>query len=158
MPVDERTRLCFQAQRSVDPNVPQQDALRTGCDMYDNLRQLFIGIQVAGPRLGPTSIDRASTPSPPSRARTSTIPACYYLPGDYTCVKDYDPRCAGTTGRRREDGPAPSCYERRRNRRPDRQQHATASDPMTEHRLRDPCLNFGSGLQPNIAPPDPNEL
>jgi hypothetical protein len=157
VPVDERQRLCFQAQRSVDPNVPQQDALRTGCDMYDSLRQLFIGIQVAGPRLGPTSIDRGFHAIPAVPSRYLDVPACYYLPNDYTCVKDYvllrwnpagDPQDERGTG----------CYEVVGNRRRIIE-NMRREDPMAEYRPpRDPCLNFGSGLQQNIGPPDPNEL
>src|SRR6185503_2209172 len=45
-------------------------------------------IQVAGPRLGPTSIDRGYHAIPAVRSNDPTTPACFYSNGDYTCVKD----------------------------------------------------------------------
>jgi len=162
IPIDEKVRVCFQALRSVDPNVPQQDALRTGCDMYDNLRQLFIGIQVAGPRLGPTSIDRGFHAIPPLPSPDLQLPACYYDPGDYTCVKDFiigrwDPQGYG------ESSPAPGCYRIVGSRRilladVDTNNAMTGYNPAPEDQGGDPCHGFGSSLQQNIAPPDPNEL
>ena len=100
IPASAADEICFQAQRSVAPDTPAQDAGATGCDMYDNLRQLFVGIQVAGPRLGPSSIDRGFHAIPAVESTDLQIPACYYLPGDYTCIKDFilgewDPTAGG---------------------------------------------------------------
>ena len=144
--------------------MPTQDALRAGCDKYDNLRQLFIGIQVAGPRLGPTSIDRGFHAIPPTPSPSLQIPACYYDEGDYTCVKDFvlarwDPQ--GNTEERGSAGTSnatPGCYRIIRSRRillaDVDKENAMAGYRPTE----DQCLNFGTGLQQNIGPPDPNEI
>ncbi len=155
IPKDEYTRICFQAQRSVDPNVPRQDGLRSGCDYYNNLRQLFIGIQVAGPRLGPTSIDRGFHAIPAIPSNNLQVPSCYYDPGDYTCVKDYvlgkwDPQA-------NIDETAPGCFRVIGNKR---QPPGTPppGNVMDAFRPTDECLGFGSSFQLNAAPPDPNEL
>lgn len=55
---------------------------------YEQLRQLFTGIQVAGPRLTPESMDRGFHAIPPLPSSDPRVPACFYEPGDYTCVKD----------------------------------------------------------------------
>ena len=160
MPFDETERICFQAQRSVDPNVPSQDALRSGCDKYDNLRQLFIGIQVAGPRLTPTTIDRGFHAIPAIPSPSLQIPACYYEEGDYTCVKDFVLGRWDPMGLNEENGDAdtPGCYRiigARRILLAD----VDKGNAMAGYRpLEDPCLNFGTGLQQNIGTPDPNEL
>jgi hypothetical protein len=58
------------------------------CGAYRNLFQLFTGIQVAGPRLGPTSVDNGMHAIPAIRSNDVQTPACFYDIGDYTCVKD----------------------------------------------------------------------
>ncbi len=156
-PTSSADRICFQAQRSVQPDTPAQDAAATGCDQYDNLRQMFIGIQVAGPRLGPTSIDKGFHAIPAVESTNLQIPACYYLPGDYTCIKDFilgewDPQAGGP------NDTSPGCYRIVASRRRTlagvvRQQPLDGYDPA-----HDPCLGFGSGLQQNLGPPDPNDL
>jgi hypothetical protein len=148
----QRDEICFQAFRTVAPDFPNQD-VGWACELYTDLRQLFIGIQVAGPRLGPTSVDRGFHAIPPRPSDDLRLPSCYYLPGDYTCTKDYvighwdsnanpdDPNGAG-------------CYRVLHARRyglgevPPGNAAAGASQS-------DPCLNFGSFRQLNLAPPDP---
>ncbi|MHB8465152.1 MAG: hypothetical protein ACYDD7_09985 [Acidimicrobiales bacterium] len=83
-----RERLCYQAYKSVDPSQATDTDIRTSCIVYDNLRQLMTGIQVAGPRLGPTSIDQGYHAIPAQESFNSQVPACYYEAGDYTCIKD----------------------------------------------------------------------
>ena len=83
-----RTRQrCYQAYREADQQLNGQD-LAYVCDYYDNLFQLFTGIQVAGPRLGPTSVDKGYHAIPPVASQDNQSPACFYDVGDYTCVKD----------------------------------------------------------------------
>lgn len=86
---------CHQAIREADPQYMQGDAdLAFEMDLfacqifYPPMRQLFTGIQVAGPRLNPESIDKGFHAIPPIPSSDVRNPACFYLPGDYTCVKD----------------------------------------------------------------------
>jgi hypothetical protein len=58
------------------------------CGFYDNLRQLFTGIQVAGPKLTPGNVDEGFHAIPAVASTDPQVPACFYHPGDYTCVKD----------------------------------------------------------------------
>ena len=78
---------CYQAFREVNQTRPKVD-MHWICLAYKNLFQLFTGIQVAGPRLGPTSVDRGFHAIPAVRSNDPTVPACFYNKGDYTCVKD----------------------------------------------------------------------
>jgi len=78
---------CYQAFRESDPDMPDTD-LGYVCEYYRNLFQIFTGIQVAGPRLGPTSIDKGFHAIPAIESTDVQTPACFYLSGDYTCVKD----------------------------------------------------------------------
>ncbi|HUR48168.1 MAG TPA: hypothetical protein VMY88_01365 [Acidimicrobiales bacterium] len=78
---------CYQAYREADRELPEPD-LAYVCEYYRNLFQLFTGIQVAGPRLGPTSIDKGYHAIPAVSSKDNQSPACFYNPGDYTCVKD----------------------------------------------------------------------
>ena len=79
---------CYLAHREADPDAPRGDVIEIGCAFYDDLFQLFTGIQVAGPRLGPTSIDKGYHAIPRIASTNPKVPACFYDPGDYTCVKD----------------------------------------------------------------------
>jgi hypothetical protein len=78
---------CYTAFREVDQDFNEND-LGWVCSHYENLFQFFVGVQVAGPRLGPSSIDKGFHAIPEIRSDDPTVPACFYLPGDYTCVKD----------------------------------------------------------------------
>ena len=78
---------CYVAYRETNPSGDEADA-QTACDLYDRIRQLFIGIQVAGPRLTPQTMDQGFHAIPPQRSTDPTAAACFYEPGDYTCVKD----------------------------------------------------------------------
>jgi hypothetical protein len=78
---------CATALRSVDPSYPSIDLGYT-CLMYNDLRQLFTGVQVAGPTLTPQSIDTGFHAIPGNPSSNPEVPACYYAEGDYTCVKD----------------------------------------------------------------------
>lgn len=83
------TQTCEDAYVSVHPDIPRDgfDLTQT-CFLYPGLRQLFIGVQVAGPRLGPTSLDKGIRAIPKVQSTDPSTPACYYVPGDSTCVKD----------------------------------------------------------------------
>ncbi len=157
VPDSSADTICFQAQRSVDPDTPKQDAGTYGCDMYDNLRQLFTGIQVAGPRLGPTSIDKGFHAIPPVPSLNLEVPSCYYLPGDYTCIKDYvigryDPqgKPAGPNGS--------GCYRIVGSRRRDLNDNEQGPVQAGYNPGADPCLNYGNGFRSNTGAPDPTKL
>ena len=155
VPDDRSRQLCFQAYRSVDTEIPRRDIDPYACDYYNSLRQLFIGIQVAGPRLGPTSIDRGFHAIPAVPSDNAQVPACFYLPDDYTCIKDvvigkYDP--AANPG-----SEAPGCYrftEARRYLRED----IPPGNATAQSRPDDPCLGYDTGRQISAGQPDPGDL
>ncbi|HUR49546.1 MAG TPA: hypothetical protein VMY88_08495 [Acidimicrobiales bacterium] len=80
---------CREAYLQVDPDIPRGTLdMAQACFYYDELRQLFTGIQVAGSRLNPQTMDKGYHAIPAVPSKDPTVPACYYGPGDYTCVKD----------------------------------------------------------------------
>ena len=79
---------CYQAYRTVDSQAQDSDVQNFACTYYNDLRQLFTGIQVAGPKLGPTSVDRGFHAIPNVESTDNRVPACFYEPNDFTCVKD----------------------------------------------------------------------
>jgi hypothetical protein len=86
----DRTRVeapCRQAYLDTYPQATDVD-LGFACRWYASLRQLFTGIQVAGPRLTPQAMDQGYHAIPPKPSTSPQVPACYYEAGDYTCVKD----------------------------------------------------------------------
>lgn len=93
---------CFQAAREAEPEADRGD-ITWACNFYNDTRQLFTGVQVAGPRLNPASMDRGFHAIPRHESSSPQVPACYYDPGDYTCVKDamvqkWDPAGTGASG------------------------------------------------------------
>jgi hypothetical protein len=84
--------LCSQAFRDVDPTFPRADiaymCYLQGGALYTDLRQLFTGVQVAGPRLNPASIDKGFHAIPAVASDDPRVPACFYEASDYSCVKD----------------------------------------------------------------------
>jgi hypothetical protein len=79
---------CFLAYKDADPSAPDADIRARACGLYERLRQLFTGIQVAGPKLGPTSIDKGYHAIPKIASNDPGTPACFYNVDDYSCVKD----------------------------------------------------------------------
>ncbi|MDQ1438591.1 MAG: hypothetical protein QOK43_2220 [Acidimicrobiaceae bacterium] len=78
---------CYQAFREVDQSLQDPDLSYT-CEYYTDLFQFFTGVQVAGPRLGPSSIDKGFHEIPQHYSGKPDVPACFYKVDDYTCVKD----------------------------------------------------------------------
>lgn len=81
-------RPCVQAAREVDPNAPVNDIENIACAIYDAFRLLFTGIQVAGPRLGPPTMDKGFHAIPAVPNSDPRVPACFFEAADYSCVKD----------------------------------------------------------------------
>jgi len=135
-------QVCYQAYKSVDPAAANVDAQDGGCSSYDELRQLFTGIQVAGPKLNPTSIDQGYHAIPPQTSFDPRVPACFYEVGDYTCIKDgvaewWDPNGVPPGGTQ------PGCYRAGNYG----QRYVTnawpAGNVLTERQAEDPCSAFG---------------
>ena len=80
--------ICYRAYREVDSSLADYDVAQYACPQYDALRQLFTGIQVAGPRLGPRAIEHGFRRIPPVLSTDPRLPTCFYPQGDYSCVKD----------------------------------------------------------------------
>jgi len=86
LPVEQ---TCYDAYTSVDPQVNTADfSLTYACEEYDDLRQLFTGIQIAGADLTPTSMGEGFHAIPPHLSSTPDEPACFYPAGMYNCVQD----------------------------------------------------------------------
>jgi len=105
-----RESQCAKALREGDPELALEDVDQacTFRQFYVELRMLFTGIQVAGPRLAPEAVDKGFHAIPAIPSTDPRVPACFFDPGDYTCVKDaarmwWDPDAprpgsSGTTG------------------------------------------------------------
>jgi hypothetical protein len=120
--------------------------------MYPNIRQLFTGIQVAGPRLGPTSIDKGFHAIPPIASTDPTVPACYYDAGDYTCVKDAQVERWDPSGKSSTTGSRQGCWREIQKG----QRYFPSIWPggnMTAQEGDDPCNAFDAGFLVNPAPP-----
>jgi len=86
LPVEQS---CYDAYRSVDPEVNTADfSLTYACEEYDDLRQLFTGIQVAGADLTPASMGEGFHAIPAHLSSSPEVPACYYPAGIYNCIQD----------------------------------------------------------------------
>jgi len=79
---------CYRAILEANPNSPDAGFVCSFYTWYQDLRQLFTGIQVAGPHLTPESMNRGFHAIPAIPSSDPSVPACFYRPGDYTCVKD----------------------------------------------------------------------
>jgi hypothetical protein len=145
--------LCFLAYREVDPDAPSRDVTYSACGLYDDIFQLFTGIQVAGPRLGPTSIDKGFHAIPRIASTNPKVPACFYEPDDYTCVKDAVAMYWDSSGR------APGATQNGCWRMAERgKRYLTATwrpdDVVAERSPADPCNAYGSDFLFDARPPD----
>ena len=79
---------CYKAYADTEPTAPSVDISGYGCWLYTNIFELFTGIQVAGPKLSERSVDDGYHAIPPVASNNPAVPACFFEPNDYTCVKD----------------------------------------------------------------------
>ena len=76
-----------QAFREAEPNGDPNDEDEANA-RYRSFFTLFKAIQVAGPELTPASVDQGHHAIPHQSSSNPYVAACFYDPGDYTCVKD----------------------------------------------------------------------
>lgn len=81
-------RICYAEYRTVDRVSSDEQVQQWMCLLYNDYRQLFTGIQVAGPRLTPETMDAGFHAIPRVPSKNNQTPACFYELDDYTCVKD----------------------------------------------------------------------
>ncbi|HEX9889395.1 MAG TPA: hypothetical protein VGA69_07940 [Nitriliruptorales bacterium] len=87
--VNERDTPCADAYRSVKPDASTNNLeMVYACAYYNTLRQIFVAVQVAGPRLTPEAVDKGFRAIPALPSPSPYSAACFYEPGDWTCVKD----------------------------------------------------------------------
>lgn len=95
-----------QAYRQVEPQ-GRQIREYWATTLYRDMFTLFKAIQVAGPYLRPDSVDQGQHSIPRQASTDPHIAACFYDPGDFTCVKDaheawWDPDAADPNGEQAE--------------------------------------------------------
>lgn len=137
---------CYLAAKEADPTVAVEEATIECFETYPFFRQIFTGVQVAGPRLTPRSLDQGFHAIPPVPSSNPSIPACYYDPGDYSCVKDVVAEWWDPTRATSSEGGQPGCY-----RMPERGRRfllGTWPKENVDDRKKpdDICNNRGSGV------------
>jgi len=133
---------CYLAYKEADPSAPDQDIFHA-CNLYRDPFQLFVGIQVAGPRLRPSAIDTGFRAIPKIASTDPQLPACYYEPDDYTCVKDAQVEWWQSSGQS-ESSSTPGCWrmiEAGRRYRAGSWPEGDATKQI-DRTKPDPCNNF----------------
>jgi hypothetical protein len=108
-------QLCVKAIREADPAIAGDLNYACADPEYPDLRQLFTGIQVAGPRLSPMSIDQGFHAIPAVKSTNPEIPACFYNPSDFSCTKDsvaehWSPSVSADGSAAGSSGSSPGCW------------------------------------------------
>lgn len=150
---DRQQQACYLAYREVDPQGNDREIQGYGCEAYPVLRQLFTGIQVAGPRLNPASMDKGYHAIPPVSSEDPRVPACFYRPGDYSCVKD---QMAKQYSASADNGNG--CYllpERGLRHLPGQW---PAGNTLDQVKPDDPCDRYATNRLINPNAPSPNNL
>jgi len=118
-------------------------------DEYRDVFNLFQGIQVAGPRLTPQSIDKGFHAIPPHSSSDPFSPALFFDPGDYTSLKDgaeewWDPSGqsppGGTPSRR------PGCWRMVQKGQRWLAGHWPSGDDAFRN-TSDPCTGYGGAIR-----------
>ena len=139
---------CFRAYLEADPEIVAED-IEWMCNFYPlyvDLRQLFTGIQVAGPKLSPASMDKGFHAIPAVPSSSPAVPACYYDDADYTCVKDamamwWDPDATAP------NSDAPGCYRAVLDGRRFIGPSPPEGDPTEQKKpAQDPCSTYVGGI------------
>lgn len=93
-------QLCYQAYADTDPNAqpPATEYAQIACSFYPDLRLMFTGFQIAGPRLTVGNLDQGFHNIPKVELNNPYTPTCFFDPGDYTCIKDMTYQYYDATG------------------------------------------------------------
>lgn len=83
----QEERFGYRAAKEGDPNL-DEDAAGFAAEFYRDFFMLFQAIQVPGPELTPTKVDQGFHAIPARHSENPYIAACFFDPGDYSCVKD----------------------------------------------------------------------
>lgn len=105
---------CRQAYRQSEPYGTANKELEA-CALYRSFFMLFRGVQVAGPFLTPDAVDQGNHSLPRKESKNPATAACYYDPGDFTCVKDaqeswWDPDAPNPNGSNDATAGLPGCW------------------------------------------------
>jgi hypothetical protein len=79
---------CYKGYSDTEPGASQADITGYGCWLYTNIFEVFTGVQVAGPKLSPQTVDEGFHAIPNVASNDPRVPACFFEANDYTCVKD----------------------------------------------------------------------
>ncbi|MFN2465075.1 MAG: hypothetical protein ABR598_02280 [Candidatus Dormibacteria bacterium] len=136
---------CYRAYSEASPSAaPGDNESFLACELYPDLREMFVGIQVAGPRLSPANVDKGYHAIPHVISTDPTVPTCFYDPGDYTCVKDGVAEHFDVTGVD-ENATAGGCYRMMENGKRYLAGGWPAGDPQAQINPNDICNTFAGG-------------
>lgn len=150
---DVRQSQCYKAFYEADPQADDFEARSFGCNLYPDIRQLFIGIQVAGPRISPAAVDKGFHAIPRIPSPGPGVPACFYEPGDYTCVKDAFVEHFDQTA---DNGDG--CYRMTEGAKRYFAGIWPAGDVIEQERPDDPCNLYDGTITFNPEPPSQENL
>jgi hypothetical protein len=132
--------ICYLAHQEADPDQPKNDVIDRACPFYNDIFQLFTGI------------DKGYHAIPHIASIDPTVPACFYDPGDYTCVKDAVVMWWDSKGK------APDSQQNGCWRMPEGgKRYLTGAwppgDVTAQRRPDDVCNNYGGDLLIDPRPP-----
>lgn len=149
-PADPDNRYCVIAAREADPDAAYQDVRLFWCIVYPTLREVFSGIQVGGAHLTSEAIDEGFHAIPAVRSTDPQVQACFYLPNDYSCVKDLTVAWFDPNGTTPGDPEPEGCYRMMGGGARFLPGTWTDADVDSRKRPSDPCSLLG--------PPSPTPL
>ena len=150
-----RQEQCFMALREAQPGFAFADS-SFPCLSYATFRQLFIGIQVAGPKLTPASVDRGFHAIPALPSPDPSVPSCFYELSDFTCVKDSVPLYWDADAQSSYSG-APGCYRAPRGGARTIRDEWAREEASSYRSAEDPCNGYTTGevIDPSPGPESP---
>ncbi|HUZ43150.1 MAG TPA: hypothetical protein VMU63_02005 [Acidimicrobiales bacterium] len=148
-------QVCYQQYRTIDSQAADSDVDLYACDGsgsdYNDLRQLFDGIQVAGPKLTPHTIDEGFHAIPAVASSNPQVPACYYQANDYTCIKDAVIEWWDSTGQD-PNSSSKGCWRMVDNGQRFLNGQFPPGNINAQFNPSDTCNGFGEEIQEDAAP------
>lgn len=79
---------CWAAIEEVDPGTDEPQGRFDSCTGFGPLQQVVAGVQLAGPRLDPSTFAAGFRQLVVRGSSDPQVPSCVYTAGDYSCIKD----------------------------------------------------------------------
>jgi hypothetical protein len=146
-----QTTDAYQAWREAEPNAPANPETSWVANVYRDFFMVGMGVQVAGPRLHPTTVAEGFRAIPAIASKSPFVPACFFTQGHF-CVQDATEEWWDNAGTPPGGNAPTGCYKMPNEGKRYILGGWTKGDDVFKN-PNDPCTGYSQGALASIGTP-----